>query len=52
MILSLLTSHLQTLPYYNTIDYCITIAQYTPPTDPPVYDTHHTILVMEISCKG
>ena len=32
--------------------YCITIAQYTPPTDPPFYDIHYLILVMAISCKG
>jgi len=32
--------------------YCTTIAQFTPPPDPPLYAVHYTILVMAISYKG
>jgi len=42
--------HMQSLPY------CITVAQplrnIHPPTDPPLYGMHHTLLVMAISCEG
>jgi len=50
MILSLLPSHLQTLPYHNTI--ASPLRNIRPPTDPPLYDTHHTRLVIAILCKG
>jgi len=42
--------HLQSLPYCNTI--ARPLHNMRPPTDPPFYAIHHTILVMAVSCKG
>jgi len=43
-------SHLQSLPSFNTV--ARSLRNIRPPTDPPFYAIHHTILVMAISCKG
>jgi len=50
MILSLLPPTCK--PYHITILLHHHCAIYAPPTDPPFYNIHHTILVIAISCKG
>jgi len=45
-----MTPPLQSLPYCNTN--ARPLRNIRPPTDPPFYAIHHTILVMTISCKG
>ena len=51
IILFLPPPHLQRLPYCNAITRLHCNIR-PPPTPPPLYAIHHTLLVMEILCEG